>query len=103
MLILNRVLEPYQILRCDYSGELIIRGEYYYKDTDDEYIIKASVYHEIKEKRKKETFDYSLLEKATSEAEYNEMLKLAEKEFLAAGILDREILVNGVIRKSGVE
>lgn len=100
---LKRIVEPYEIHKCDYSEELIIRGEFYYEDTEDGYIIKASVYHELKEKAKKETFDYSMLEKAQNEYEYREAMKLAEKELLSAGILEREIASNGKITNSTLE
>lgn len=100
---LKRIVEPYQIEKSDYTGELIIRGEYYYEDTEDGYKIKASEYHELEMAKKKETFDYSELERMQNQNEYEAAMKLAEKEFLAAGILERKIVKNGRIIDSVVE
>lgn len=91
MLHLKRVTNDYEFIKCKVSGELIGYGDYYYEDDEDGLIIKFTVYQRIKDKMKKDTFDYSLLEKAQSEKEYKEQLRKAERELLEATVLDRKI------------
>lgn len=91
MLHLKRIINDYEFLRCKISNELIAYGDYYYEDDEDGLIVKSRVYHEIKESERRSRFDYSDLEKASSEREYAEILKRAEREIFTNTILDRKI------------
>ena len=91
MLHLKRVIYFNEFLRCKVSNELIGYGDYYYEDDEDGLIVKASVYNRLKDKRKRETFDYSELEKLESQREYEQYMKQASKEFYEATILDRKV------------
>lgn len=101
MLILQRNLTPGEVRTCKLSGNMIIYGDYYYQDLDDPNMyVLAREYNKLKEQRERETFDYSLLEKAQSEKEYREYLKMAEQEFLTQNILNMEIAKGGTIENS---
>lgn len=91
MLHLKRITHDYEFMRCHISDELIAYGDWYYEDDEDGLIVKFTVYQRIKEKRIRDTFDYSLLEKAQNEREYREQLKKAERELFETTVLDRKI------------
>lgn len=91
MLHLKRIIYFNEFLRCKVSNELIGYGDYYYEDDEDGLIIKASVYNRLKDKRKKETFDYSELEKLESQREYEQYMKQASREFYESTVLDRKV------------
>ncbi len=91
MLYLKRIVNDYEFLRCGISNELIAYGDYYYEDDEDGLIVKSRVYHEIKDSERRNRFDYSDLEKASSEREYSEILKRAEREIFTSTILNRTI------------
>lgn len=91
MLHLKRVIYDYEFMKCGISGDLIGYGDFYYEDDEDGLIVKASTYNEIMDKRKEELFDYSKLERARSEREYQQMLKRAERELLEQTLFERKI------------
>ena len=66
-------------------------GDYYYIDDQDGVRIKATVYKELKEKQKRENWDYSQLNQAKSEAEYKSRLNDMTRQILGATILDRKV------------
>ena len=92
MLVLKRVQYFTDWIKCQVSGDIMTHGEYYYEDTEDGFIVKATVYKEMKDNKAAAEFDYSKLEKAASEKEYREMLKQYEREFKASTLLDRKVL-----------
>jgi hypothetical protein len=67
-------------------------GDFYYEDDEDGLIVGANYYYELKKKKEEDEFDYTKLNRATSEMEYSEMLKQAEREYLTQTIFDRKIL-----------
>lgn len=91
MLWLKRNTRWNELFRCSVSGDNIYPGEYYYQDDVDNTIIKATVYKDLKDKRKEQEWDYSKLNNAKSEAEYRNMLREATKAMLGASILDRKV------------
>lgn len=91
MLWLKRNIYWNQLERCDVSGENIYPGDYYYQDDVDGIKIKATVYKDMQNKLKEDTWDYSKINNATCELEYKQMLKRATQDILAASILDRKI------------
>ena len=92
MLVLKRVQYFNDWVKCGISGDIMTHGEYYYEDTDDGLIVKATVYKEMKDIKRAEEFDYSKLENAASEREYRQLLRQYEREFKASTLLDREVL-----------
>lgn len=102
MLILNRMIHPFEVRTCRISGEMIIYGDFYYEDDEDGVVIKASVYKKLQQEAREDAFDYTLYNQAKSEKEYKEMIKKAEQHYLKQTILDRKICENGVIKDSGL-
>lgn len=100
MLFLNRITQPFTFKKCKLTGQLIMYGQYYYEDDEDGLIVSFNAYQDLKNKAKHDTFDYSLLHKAQNEAEYRQLMKRAEQEFLSQTILKRKIAQNGEIEDS---
>lgn len=92
MLRLKRVVYDYEYRNCDISGEIIGYGDFYYEDDEDGLVVKARVYHELKEREARERFDYSKLINAECQREYRELLKQAEKQLKTDTLLDRTVL-----------
>lgn len=103
MLVLKRMIHPYEVRKCKISDEFIVYGDFYYEDDQDGTIIKLTTYNKLKKEAKEEAFDYSLLARAKSQKEYNELVKRAERDFLRATILDRPIFDQGHVKKNGME
>ena len=75
MLILKRMIYPYEVLKCKMTDEMIVYGDFYYEDDEDSSIIvKATAYNKLKKEAKERSFDYSLLQKAQNQKEYREMV-----------------------------
>lgn len=99
MLVLKRITCANDFLMCKVSGEVICPGDFYYKDDDDGLIVRADVYHEYIKKKKESEFDYTKLNNAKSQQEYEEQLKKLEQQFLKDSLLDRKVILNGRITK----
>jgi regulator of RNase E activity RraA len=95
MLWLHRNTRFNELYKCQISGELIGPGDYYYQDDEDGLIVKASVYRQLLDEKKKNEFDYSKLENAESQRDYAETLKQAEREFMTNTLFDRKIAAKG--------
>ena len=65
-------------------------GDFYYTN-DDGKVISAKYYHNIKEQRKRETFDQTILENAKSQKEYQDELRKAEQEYLTQTMLEEKV------------
>lgn len=91
MLWLKRVVNDYEFMKCHISDELIAYGDFYYEDDEDGLIIKARVYNELKEKARRDAFDYSKLEQATCQRDYERLLREAERELKTQTIFDRKV------------
>lgn len=92
MLVLKRIIHQNEWIRCNVSGEIMTHGQYYYEDDEDGFIVDAFVYKEMKDAKKAEEFDYSIIENAASEREYREALRQYEREFKTSTLLDRKVL-----------
>lgn len=104
MLILKRMIYPYEVLKCKMSDSLIVYGDFYYEDDEDpRIIVKATEYNKLKKEAREAAFDYSLLQKAQNEKEYREMVKRAQRDYLNATILDRPIFDQGHCKSHGLE
>ena len=91
MLFLKRNLNFNQLYKCDISEELIGPGDYYYEDDQDGFIVKAEVYKELKNRKKEEEWDYSILNQAENELEYKRMLKETTMNMLASTLFERKV------------
>lgn len=103
MLYLKRVVNRYDVLKCDLTGKFIVYGDYYYEDDVDNKIISYDEYTKRKQKRRMEEFDYTRLNLAYSEKEYQDTLKKIERQMLEDNLLERPIFDQGHAKKSGLE
>ena len=85
-----------QLMKCDVSNEIIAPGDFYYIDDEDGMRIKATVYKDIKDKSKKETWDYSELNAAQSEREYKRRLQDATSQAREKGMKESLVLVDNL-------
>lgn len=92
MLRLHRITDPYTFMKDTVTGQVIMPGDFYYQDDEDETIIvNAKTLHDMKMKKKKDEWDYSDLNNATSRKEYEQQLREAEYELRKESILERKI------------
>lgn len=91
MLHLRRIVSPYEWERDHITGDYITFGEFYYYDDDDGLVISKKTYDKFKDQKRRETWDYSRLENAQSQREYEEILKQKERDFLANTLLERQV------------
>ena len=99
MLMLQRNLTPGEVRTCKLSGKMIVYGDFYYQDTENpNYYVKATEYNKLKKENRERSFDYSRLENAETQAEYQQYLIEAQMEFLNQNILNQEIIHNGQIQ-----
>ena len=68
-------------------------GDFYYQDMDDlSIVIGARYYNNMKKQRKENQFDYTILNNAKSQKEYQDQLQKAEQEYLQSTMLNMPIL-----------
>lgn len=91
MLHLRRIVSPYEWERDHITGDYITFGEFYYYDDDDGLVVSKKTYDKFKDQKRRETWDYSRLENAQSQREYEEILKQKERDFLADTLLERQV------------
>lgn len=104
MLILNRNLTPYEVMTCKLTGNLIVYGDYYYEDTEDNTVVLAREYDKLKKKSIASLPQYQeLLLKAQNEQEYRQALDQAQRDYLNQTILNKEIARNGTISSNGIK
>lgn len=89
MLFLKRMIYPNEFITCDATGQVLMYGDFYYYDDETGKNISAKHYHSLKEQRRKDMFDNSILENAQSLKEYEDTLKKAEQEYLSNELLDK--------------
>lgn len=70
---------------------MITYGDWYYEDDDDNLIVKAEIYKQIKDQYKNDTFDYSYLNNLQSQEEYRQKLKEMTRANNYASLLSREV------------
>lgn len=94
MLVLKRNRYFNELYKCGISNELIGYGDWYYQDTDDGLIVKATVYKRIKQEQEEKQFDYTKLNQLMSQRDYREALKEATREINYMDLLNRKVLDN---------
>ena len=75
MLFLKRIRRFNEFLVCDASGEVMMYGDFYYEDDQTGKIISANYYKNLKEQRKRDTFDYTILNNAQSQKRISRPIK----------------------------
>lgn len=91
MLRLHRITDPYEFLMDKVDGSVIMPGDFYYEDDEDGLIVNAKTLYNLKEKKRKENYDYSLRDNAQSWKDYNQQMKQAEQELLKEDVLTRKV------------
>lgn len=66
-------------------------GDFYYEDDQTGKRVDAQYYHQLKEEKREENWDYSTLNEAESQRDYQEQLKELEREVLSQSILNEEV------------
>lgn len=93
MLQLKRITCPTDFMKCKASGEILMYGDFYYQDMNDpSIVIGARYYNNMKKQRKENQFDYTILNNAKSQKEYQDQLQKAEQEYLQSTMLNMPIL-----------
>lgn len=93
MLVLKRMIYPNEFMKCKASGEILMYGDFYYQDMDDpSIVIGARYYNNAKKQQRQKQFDYTILNNAKSQKEYQDQLQKAEQEYLQSTMLDMPIL-----------
>ena len=93
MLQLKRITCTTDFMKCKASGEILMYGDFYYQDMDDpSIVIGARYYNNMKKQRKENQFDYTILNNAKSQKEYQDQLQKAEQEYLQSTMLNMPIL-----------
>jgi TPP-dependent 2-oxoacid decarboxylase len=91
MLYLKRICNPWDWVRSSVTKKPIKYPEYYYEDDEDGYIIELSIYQQAKKRAQQEKFDYSKLQNAYNQREYEEMLDAYTREFLLSNVMNRKV------------
>lgn len=96
MLRLKRIVHPFDMIN-DSTGDPMIYGDFYYEDDEDvdergqPYRIRATTYHNLKQQRREENWDYSILNNAESLKDYEQQLREAEYELFKESVLERKV------------
>lgn len=90
-LILCRITDPYECVRCDITRKIISYGEEYFLDTIDGTIIDFNFYHDTKWAKKKEE-GMQKAEEYLGILDYRQALFQKQREFLRETMLDRKQL-----------
>lgn len=91
MLFLKRIIHPTDFFRCDASGKILMYGDFYFEDDQTGKRIDAQYYHQLKEEQRENNWDYSVLNDAENQREYQEQLKELEREALSQSILNEKV------------
>lgn len=101
-LMLKRITNPYEAVKCSITKEWIMYPDYYYEDDQDGLIVSYDYYCEEKKRRKLEKAEKDV-NLATSAVEYKVLLKEKEREFLEKTLFERPIFDNNTLKKDGDE
>lgn len=89
-LILKRITNPYECVRCCITKKLITYGEEYYWDPIDNFVVDFEYYYDRKLAMKREEAMWKI-NQATSGLAYKQQMLNAERDFLEKTLYDREI------------
>lgn len=91
MLHLKQVTQPFAWERDHLTGDYIKAGEFYYWDDDDGLVVSLKTYRKFKEAKRLEDWDYSRLENAESQYEYEQAIKEQTRQYNLETLLDRKV------------
>lgn len=91
MLHMKRVDQPFTWERDHITGDYIRFGEWYYWDDEDGLVVSLRTYRQFKRQKELDTFDYTRLNQAASQREYEEILKESTRIHNMETLLDRRI------------
>ncbi len=101
-LVLKRITNPYEAVKCSITKEWIMYPDYYYEDDEDGLIVDYDYYCEEKRRRRLEKAEPDV-NRAMSSVEYRVMLKEKERQFMEKTLFDRPIFDNNRLKKDGDE
>lgn len=91
MLHLKQVTQPFTWERDHITGDYIKYGEFFYWDDDDNFVVSLKTYHRLKLAKKQAEWDYSRLENAMSQREYEEAIKEQTRAFNTESLFQRKV------------
>lgn len=89
------MLHPLEFMK-DSTGDILVYGDFYYEeDEPDEegryWRIRATTYHNLKQQRLQENWDYTKLNNAESWRDYDKQVKDAYAELVKESILEHKV------------
>lgn len=101
-LVLKRIVNPYEAIKCDITKEWIMYPDYYYEDDQDGLVVSYNYYCDEKKRRR---YEEALPDAnyASNFAEYQILLKEKEREFLERTLFERPIFDNNKLKERGDE
>ena len=86
------MIYPYEVAKCDATGELLVYGDFYYEDDETHKIISKKFYDTQKDQQKRDNFaGTKRLEGYTTQKERMEASKEAEREALQNSLLNNTV------------
>ncbi len=101
-LMLKRITDPYEAVKCSITKEWIMYPDYYYEDDEDGLIVSYDYYCEEKKRRRLEKAEPDV-NRAMNSVEYRIMLKEKERQFMEKTLFERPIFDNNRLKKDGDE
>ena len=89
-LVLKRVTNPYECVRCHVTRKIISYGEEYLEDDEDGFIVDFNYYYDLKLAKKREEA-MPLLEASMDRFGYQQALIQKQREFLQKTMFDRPL------------
>lgn len=96
MLHLKRIVHPFDFM-YDSTGDIMMYGDFYYEDDEDTdshghpYRIRATTYQNLKNQRKRDNWDYTILNRAETLRDYEKQVREAEHELFKESVLSRKV------------
>lgn len=101
-LVLKRIVNPYEAVRCSVTKEWIMYPDYYYEDDVTGEVVSFEYYYDEKMRRRLER-NQPILDRALNGIEYKLAMKEAEREYLQKTLFERPIFDNNDIKDRGDE
>lgn len=102
MLHLKRMTHFNEFLKDSFDN-ILMYGDFYYESDTTGKIISANKYHELKQEKRKDNWDYTMDNFFTNDKEYQEALKEKERELLEKSVLDEPVYSEFIKGGTGVE
>lgn len=91
MLHLKRITNFNEFLRCKVSGQIMMYGDFYYEDDEDGLIVSANYYNQLKKQKQENEWDYTELNNAQDQKDYQDRLREAEMALFESEVLNRKV------------